>query len=137
MRDLKISRERFEILRREIADGSEPGLRFYILVVVSTFIRRFVLPITAFVIIAAFLSQSLVSIARERRRIRAIKSTLTESLSHIPATTLEKVYHYLENDRVQVMAKIHTPNLLKPTQVSALQEELSQKIGMPAELIMQ
>ena len=33
------------------------------------------------------------------------------------------------------MASIHTPTILKPTQVTTLQEQLSQKIGMPTELI--
>jgi len=38
---LSISRERFEIVHREIATGSEPGLRFYIMVAVSTGIACF------------------------------------------------------------------------------------------------
>ena len=41
MERLQISRERFEVVRRDIADGSEPGLRFYILVAVSTLIASF------------------------------------------------------------------------------------------------
>ncbi len=41
MRGLKISRERFEVVNRDISDGSEPALRFYILVVVSTLIASF------------------------------------------------------------------------------------------------
>jgi len=99
------------------------------------FIRRFGLPVIAFVLIAAFLGHSLVTIVRERRRTRSIKTTLIGNLSHIPATTLDKVYHYLEDGKVQVMASIHTPTILKPTQVTTLQEQLSQKIGMPTELI--
>ncbi len=102
-----------------------------------TYIRRFGIPIIAFVLIAAFLGHSLFIISRERRRTRAIKMTLIENLSHIPATTLDKVYQYLDDDKVQVMASIKTPTLLKPTQVSSLQEDLSQKIGMPIELTMQ
>ena len=41
MRRLKISRERFEVVNRDFSDGSEPALRFYILVVVSTLIASF------------------------------------------------------------------------------------------------
>ena len=37
----QVSRERAQIVIREISDGSEPGLRFYILVVVSTMIAGF------------------------------------------------------------------------------------------------
>jgi uncharacterized hydrophobic protein (TIGR00271 family) len=41
MRYLNITPERFAVVRNEIAEGSEPGLRFYILVAVSTLIASF------------------------------------------------------------------------------------------------
>ena len=41
MRLFELSRERFEIVHADISDGSEPALRFYILVAVSTLIASF------------------------------------------------------------------------------------------------
>ena len=41
MKLFRINRERFEIVHADISDGSEPALRFYILVVVSTLIASF------------------------------------------------------------------------------------------------
>ncbi len=38
---LYVSPERARIVRQEIADGSEPGIRFYLMVVVSTMIAGF------------------------------------------------------------------------------------------------
>ena len=38
---LYVTPERARIVRQEIADGSEPGIRFYILVVISTMIAGF------------------------------------------------------------------------------------------------
>ena len=40
-RKVQITPERARFVIREISDGSEPGLRFYILVVVSTMIAGF------------------------------------------------------------------------------------------------
>jgi len=39
--DLSVTAERSRIVREEIAEGSEPGMRFYILVVISTMIAGF------------------------------------------------------------------------------------------------
>jgi len=41
MKLFRINRDRFEIVHADISDGSEPALRFYILVVVSTLIAGF------------------------------------------------------------------------------------------------
>ena len=41
MQLLKISRERFEIVHKDISEGSEPALRFYLLVAISTLIASF------------------------------------------------------------------------------------------------
>ena len=38
---LSVTTERARIVREEIAEGSEPGMRFYILVVISTMIAGF------------------------------------------------------------------------------------------------
>lgn len=41
MQALRISRERFEVVHREISEGSEPAMRFYLLVTLSTLIASF------------------------------------------------------------------------------------------------
>jgi uncharacterized membrane protein len=41
MQILSITSERFKVVHSEISDGSEPALRFYILVAVSTLIACF------------------------------------------------------------------------------------------------
>lgn len=41
MQGLRISRERFKVVHQEISEGSEPALRFYLLVTISTLIAAF------------------------------------------------------------------------------------------------
>jgi len=98
------------------------------------YVRRFTLPIVAFVLIGTFLAHSLVQMYEERRLTKTIKVTLREATSQIPATYLRRVYHYREEDTVHVLANVHTPKFLTPTQVSSIQNQLSERIGSPAQL---
>ena len=101
----------------------------------SDYVRRFTLPIVAFLLIGAFLAHSLLQIYEERRITKTIKDTLTEATSQIPTTYLGLVQHYVEEDTVHVMASVHSPSYLTPTQVTIIQDQLSERIGSPAELI--
>jgi uncharacterized hydrophobic protein (TIGR00271 family) len=99
--------------------------------------RRFGLPVVAFALIAAFLGHSLFTIARERRMARGIKATLIDETSRIPSTVLLEVHHYLdeEEDKLEVVAGVSAPAVLTPTQVRRMQDELTEQIGMPTELV--
>jgi hypothetical protein len=99
------------------------------------YVRRFTLPIVAFVLIGAFLAHSLLQMYEERRLSKIIKYTLTEATTQIPATYLTREHHYRQADKVHVMAIMHTPKFLTPTQVGSIQKQLSERIGMPAELL--
>ena len=99
--------------------------------------NRFRLPLVAFVLITAFLGHSLFKIAQERQMARNIKATLVSETSRIPATVLGEVQFYLEDeeDKIHVVAGVSTPAVLTPTQVSKIQNRLTQEIGKPTELI--
>jgi len=99
-------------------------------------LRRFGLPIVAFMLITGFLSYSLVQIYQERWLAKTIKTTLTEATSRIPTTYLGDVRHYSEGNTMHVIANVHTPTFLTPTQVTIMQNQLSEQIGMHAELLM-
>jgi uncharacterized hydrophobic protein (TIGR00271 family) len=100
------------------------------------FARRFGLPFVAFLLIALFLGHSLIQIYEERRITKTVKTTLISETSRLPATYLGKVHHYSEADKIHVMANIHTPVMLTPTQVTIMQDQLTERIGKPTELIM-
>ncbi len=104
----------------------------------ATLLKRFQLPIVAFVLIAAFLGHSLFQIAQERKMARGIKKVLIQETALIPSTVLDDMHFYLEEeeDLIHVVANVSTPAVLTPTQVSKIQSVLSQEIGRPIELIM-
>jgi uncharacterized hydrophobic protein (TIGR00271 family) len=102
-------------------------------------LRRFQLPVLAFVLIAGFLGHSLYTIGRERQIEKNIKETLIEQTSRIPSTALEEMHFYKEDvggeNQIYVVAKVSTPGILTPTQVRIIQEQLTQQVGIPTELI--
>ena len=103
-----------------------------------TLLKRFQLPIVAFLLIAAFLGHSLFQIAQERKMARGIREVLIQETSLIPSTVLDGMNFYLEEeeDLIHVVANVSTPAILTPTQVSRIQSVLTQEIGRPVELIM-
>jgi len=99
-------------------------------------VRRFRLPVIAFLLIAAFLGHSLFVVSRERRMGREIRETLIDETSRLPGTVLLEAQHYLEEEgHMQVVARVGTPAVLTPAQVSGIQNELAGRIGVPTELI--
>ncbi|MEJ2177560.1 MAG: TIGR00341 family protein [Gammaproteobacteria bacterium] len=103
----------------------------------ATLLKRFQLPMVAFVLIAAFLGHSLFQIAQERKMARGIREVLIQETALIPSTVLDGMHFYLEEeeDMIHVVANVSTPAILTPTQVSKIQNTLTQEIGRPIELI--
>ncbi|MCG6894851.1 MAG: TIGR00341 family protein [Desulfobacteraceae bacterium] len=97
--------------------------------------RRFGLPVIAFVLISVFLGHSLIQIYQKRAIAKTVKTTLNAVLSNMPATLLDDSHHYVEGDTVHIMASVHSPKILTPTEVARMQTLLSQQLGMPAELV--
>lgn len=101
----------------------------------KTYVRRFRLPVVMFVLIAAFMAHSLIAIYEERRIRTTIRTTMNEVLAKMPSTLLGEIEHYKENGQIQVIAGIHTPKFLSPTEVSLIQGLISRNLEMPCELL--
>ncbi len=101
----------------------------------SDVVRRFGLPVIAFILIAAFLGKSLADIYEKRRLDKIIRNTLIELTSQMPATYLGAIQNYTENGTVYVMASVHSPAIFTSTKVERMQNTLSDRTGMPSELL--
>jgi hypothetical protein len=98
-------------------------------------LRRFGLPVIGFVVVAAFLTQTLLGIARETRLDKAIRTVLTEVLTHLPASRIVETIHRERDQKLYVLAHLSTSRHLSPTQVGRIQQSLSEKMAQPVELI--
>ena len=106
--------------------GERPDRREYL--------RRFSIAIVAFVIITIFLTGALMRSIREQNITNRIYTTLGDELGNIPSAGIDNVHHYTENDRLFVLANIHTSGTITPSRVKTMQEKLSAGIGLPTRL---
>ena len=98
------------------------------------FIRRFGLAIIGFCLVTAFLGKGLFDIVQATRLKNKIFSVLSEELSHLPATDLQKVTNKIHEDRVFVLARVNAPTDISPTRVKKIENTLEKEISMPIEL---
>lgn len=98
-------------------------------------IRRFGLPVVAFVLVAAFLSHALYRIARDQRNQKTIQSVLAEMLSEMPGTGMDHMIYKEKENKLFVLANVHSSGTLSPIDVKRIQDRLSEALKSPAELI--
>ena len=106
--------------------GEQPSQREYF--------KRFSIAIVAFVIITVFLTGALFRTIREQAITNRIHTTLGDELGNIPSAGLDGVHHYTENNRLFVLANVHTSGTITPSRVKSMQARLSADIGMPTRL---
>ena len=98
-------------------------------------VRRFGLAAVGFILVAVFLSHTLFQIMAERRLGKTIRTVLNENLSDFPATGIDKVIYHQDQERVYVLANVHTPGNVTAFKVKYLQGALEDQIEKPVELV--
>jgi uncharacterized hydrophobic protein (TIGR00271 family) len=97
--------------------------------------RRFGLAALCFVIMAGFLGNALHEMLRERRLLNSAKQTLIAALTDYTTTGIDELIVHEKDEKLFVMARIHSPGQIYPDQVSALEKKLAEQLGMPTELV--
>lgn len=100
----------------------------------KSLLKRFSLPVVCFVLVAAFLTQTLVNIVRDRYYNETIETTLESELLNYADTTLDGMKYDEENGTIYVLVDLHSSRVITPTQVGRLQNSLQQKIELPVKL---
>jgi uncharacterized hydrophobic protein (TIGR00271 family) len=98
--------------------------------------RRFGVAAVGFIIVAGFLTYSLVGIVKSRYLTQSIKRVLSEELSKLYGTSMEDVIHDIEDNELNVLATVYTPEMISPVRVRAIQDALTEEVKMPARLIL-
>jgi hypothetical protein len=98
--------------------------------------RRFGVAAIGFILVAGFLTYSLVGIVKSRYLTQSIKRVLSAELSKLYGTSLENIIHDIEDNELNVLVTVHTPEMISPVRVRAIQDTLIQELKMPARLIL-
>jgi uncharacterized hydrophobic protein (TIGR00271 family) len=67
---------------------------------------------------------------------QSIKRVLSEELSKLYGTSMEDVIHDIEDNELNVLATVYTPEMISPVRVRAIQDALTEEVKMPARLIL-
>lgn len=99
------------------------------------YFKRFSLPVVCFILVAGFLTRTLVNIAQNHYLNEAIQTTLQKELFKYPDTSLDGLRYDERDNIVYVFAGIQSSRVITPTQVSRLQDSLQKEIDLPTKLI--
>lgn len=97
--------------------------------------RRFGVAAIGFILVAGFLTYSLVGIVKSRYLTKSIKKVLSVELSKLYGTSMKEMVHDIEEDELNVLVTVHTPEMISPLRVLAIQDALTREVNMPARLI--
>ncbi len=98
-------------------------------------IKRFGLAAVSFLIVTVFLTNALFKIARENQIESKIRTLLSEALSAMPVTGIEKMMYEIYGDKLYVLANIHSSSIISPREVKRIESRMAESVGMSTELI--
>lgn len=97
-------------------------------------VRKFGLAAIGFLIVAAIFSKGLYELVQERRLMGSINDVLTEELSHIQSSELEIVIHQMQEDKLFLLAKVSTSEVIPPFRVNQMEKALENRLDKPVKL---
>jgi uncharacterized hydrophobic protein (TIGR00271 family) len=101
-----------------------------------SFVRRFGVPILGFLAMTILLTPPLVQIVKDRSVTSTIKRIISQELSQLPTTAMFKMNHEMSDGSLYVLGTVHTPQVISPNRVKAIQEVLTKKLKVPTHLIL-
>lgn len=99
------------------------------------FMKSFFVAVIGFVVVAAFLTYSLVTIVKERKLKETIETTLNNQFDKLHSTSVDSYVYDVEDGRLFILASVRSPIVMTPKDIKKLQEAFEEKINMPIELI--
>ena len=88
-------------------------------------------------VITLFLSHTLYQISKDRHINNTIENVMIEELAKLPSASFDKMIYETEDDKIFVLAYAHTATVISPSQVSDIQERMTEELKQTTELIIQ
>jgi uncharacterized hydrophobic protein (TIGR00271 family) len=99
------------------------------------FMKSLIVAVIGFVVVAAFLTYSLVSIVRERKLAENIEYILNTEFDKLHSTSVDSYVYDVEDGTLYILASVRTPIVMTPRDIKNLQGKFEDRIDMPIELI--
>ena len=99
------------------------------------FMKSLIVAALGFVIVAAFLTYSLIAIVKERKLVENIEDILNTEFDKLHSTSVDNYVYDVEDGILYILASVRTPILMTPKDIKILQGKFEDRINMPIELI--
>ncbi|MGB3364671.1 MAG: TIGR00341 family protein [Thermodesulfobacteriota bacterium] len=99
------------------------------------FMKSFFVAVVGFIVVATFLTYSLVTIVKERKLKDTIEATLNNEFDKLHSTSIDSYVYDVEDGKLYILASVRSPIVMTPKDIKNLQDSFESKIDMPIELI--
>ena len=99
------------------------------------FMKSLIVALLGFVIVAAFLTYSLIAIVKERKLVENIEDILNTEFDKLHSTSVDNYVYDVEDGTLYILASVRTPILMTPKDIKILQGKFEDRINMPIEVI--
>ena len=101
----------------------------------KNFVRSSILAVVGFIVVATFLTYSLVNIVKERKLKDTIEVILNEEFDKLHSTSVDSYVYDVEDGKLYILATVRSPIVMTPKDIKRLQNSFESKIDKPIELI--
>ncbi|WP_421903209.1 DUF389 domain-containing protein [Maridesulfovibrio sp.] len=98
-------------------------------------IKHFSISTIGLIIVAAFLTKSLVEVALSRQVDNSLRTVATQAITSIPNTTIEKISHELNEGTVNGFITLNGPASLKANAIKKMEETAAKTLNKPVKII--
>ena len=115
-----------------IAAGMTPH---YQLTKDRNFVRSFAIASIGFIVVAGFLTYSLIAIVMDRHLNDSIDRVLHSEFDKLHSTSIDNYVYDIQDGRLYILASVRSPIIMTPGIVKDLEDTFSDEINKPVELI--
>ncbi|MGI9537390.1 MAG: DUF389 domain-containing protein [Desulfocapsaceae bacterium] len=101
----------------------------------KTLIKRFWFPTCCFILVAIFLTNTLMSIARQNHIQETVLATLEQHLLQFQDTVLDGAKHNERDGVIYVLAEVHSSGAMSPIHVASLEKRIENALNQETSLI--
>jgi uncharacterized hydrophobic protein (TIGR00271 family) len=101
----------------------------------SALLKRFVVPIALLIPISVFLANTLLTLVRDDRLTKNLRTVLSEDLRSVIGADVNEVRHNRRGDTLDVVAIVLTPQTIEPALVTTVENDLRRRVDASAHLI--
>jgi len=99
------------------------------------FVRSFLLAFIGFVVVAGFLTYSLVTLVQERKLQETIETALNIEFDKLHSTSVDDYVYDMHDEKLYILASVRSPIIMTPREIKKLQDSFQDQIDIPVELI--